>query len=223
MSSAPTSTFTVLSEEQFDARFPLLTNHLDRNASFGGCMFETYGAELQFVRRQNMDCIWTYADDDNGRLCLSSGYHLVNRIGYVISTVPIEAGHDYFVPLEVPEHEQAPPATGEVQPVRTATIDPRFTDIAKRILGIPTLETRGSDSLDFHNVGVWQVAKALQAAYRIGADSGVNAEVLAILRRFVETADDYLPDGIDDPAYSPEAELLSDARAVLAKSEGGAP
>lgn len=116
MSATRTSTLTVLSEEQFDACFPLLTNHLDSNASFGGCMFETYGAELEFVRRQNPDCIWTYMDDDNGRLCLSSGYHLVNRIGYLISTVPFEAGHDYFVPLEEPEHEQAPPATVEVQP-----------------------------------------------------------------------------------------------------------
>lgn len=113
--------------------------------------------------------------------------------------------------------------TDEVRSVHSVPIDTRLADIAKTVLGIPTLETRGADSLDFHTVGVWQVTEALQAAsLSSDAQAGINAEILAILRRFVETADDYLPDGIDDPAYSPEAELLSDARNVLAKCEGGA-
>lgn len=41
-------------------------------------------------------------------------------------------------------------------------------DIAKKELGIQTLETRKSDSLDFHDVAVWQVRAALEAAYRAG-------------------------------------------------------
>jgi hypothetical protein len=28
--------------------------------------------------------------DDDGLLCLASGYHFVNRLGYLISTVPVE-------------------------------------------------------------------------------------------------------------------------------------
>jgi hypothetical protein len=43
--------------------------------------------------------------DDDGLLCLSSGYHFVNRLGYLVSAVPIEPGQDYFVPLEEPEQE----------------------------------------------------------------------------------------------------------------------
>jgi len=31
-----------------------------------------------------------------------------------------------------------------------------LTDIALKKLRIPTLEQRGSDSLDFHNVSVWE-------------------------------------------------------------------
>ena len=111
----------------------------------------------------------------------------------------------------------------EVRPMHSVLIDNPLAEIAKTILGIPTLETRSADSLDFHTVSVWQVTEALQAASLSGAVLvGINVEILAILRRFVETADDYLPDGIDDPAYSPEAELLSAARTVLAKCEGGA-
>ena len=46
-----------------------------------------------------------------------------------------------------------------------------LADIAKRVLNIEMLETRKMDSLDFHDVAVWQVKKALEAAYRAGAAS----------------------------------------------------
>ena len=43
-----------------------------------------------------------------------------------------------------------------------------LTSIAREHLGIATLETRHSDSLDFHDVAVWQVEAALQAAFDAG-------------------------------------------------------
>jgi hypothetical protein len=46
-----------------------------------------------------------------------------------------------------------------------------FTDIAREHLNIPTLETRNSDSLDFHDVSVCGVKNALSHAYQ----AGVNA------------------------------------------------
>jgi hypothetical protein len=46
--------------------------------------------------------------------------------------------------------------------------DAELTSIAKRVLGIPTLETRGSDRLDFHEVGVQQVLAALRLAHQLG-------------------------------------------------------
>ena len=41
-----------------------------------------------------------------------------------------------------------------------------------RRLGFVTLETRRSDSLDFHDVAVWQVKEALEAAYEAGVQAG---------------------------------------------------
>ena len=35
-----------------------------------------------------------------------------------------------------------------------------LADIAKRVLNVETLETRKMDSLDFHDVAVWQLKKA---------------------------------------------------------------
>ena len=44
-------------------------------------------------------------------------------------------------------------------------------DGANNVLGIETLETRNSDSLDFHDVSVWGVEAALKAAYELGRNS----------------------------------------------------
>ena len=49
-----------------------------------------------------------------------------------------------------------------------AAIEARLEQIAKTNLRVPTLRTRHSDGLDFHEVGVWQIKRALQAAYDAG-------------------------------------------------------
>ena len=46
-----------------------------------------------------------------------------------------------------------------------------LTEIAKTHLSIETLETRNSDALDFHDVSVWGVEAALEAAYQAGLDN----------------------------------------------------
>lgn len=50
-----------------------------------------------------------------------------------------------------------------------------LTQIAQNKLGIETLETRHSDSLDFHDVAVWCLRDALEAAFNAGLDQGRNA------------------------------------------------
>lgn len=40
--------------------------------------------------------------------------------------------------------------------------------IAREILGIETLDTRKMDDLDFHDVAVWDIKAALEAAYAAG-------------------------------------------------------
>ena len=86
-----------ITEDEFDATYSLLPNHLNPNASWSygegsGCLFETYGEELAFVRSQDPRTIWTLMDGDDGDQYLVSGYHYVNRIGYLISTSPVENG-----------------------------------------------------------------------------------------------------------------------------------
>ena len=40
--------------------------------------------------------------------------------------------------------------------------------IAQSVLGIKTLETRNSDGLDFYDLAVWNIRKALVQAYEAG-------------------------------------------------------
>ena len=40
--------------------------------------------------------------------------------------------------------------------------------IARQHLGLETLETRRSDQLDFHDLAVWSIEAALQAAFEAG-------------------------------------------------------
>lgn len=55
----------------------------------------------------------------------------------------------------------------------TNTINNLFAQIAKRHLFLQTLETRNSDSLDFHEVAVWSVRDALEAAFKAGVEVGM--------------------------------------------------
>ncbi len=54
------------------------------------------------------------------------------------------------------------------------TIDQIFALIAQKHLFIETLETRNSDSLDFHDVSVWGVRSALEAAFKAGVELGAS-------------------------------------------------
>jgi len=52
--------------------------------------------------------------------------------------------------------------------METKTIEQLFQQIALNHLLIDTLETRHSDRLDFHEVSVWGIKSALQAAFDAG-------------------------------------------------------
>ena len=47
-------------------------------------------------------------------------------------------------------------------------VDAELASVARRVLDIPTLETRKSDALDFHEVSVWQLLAALRLSHRMG-------------------------------------------------------
>lgn len=52
------------------------------------------------------------------------------------------------------------------------TRDETIERIAAETLGIDILKTRGRDRLDYHDLGVTQLRKALEEAYEAGKNSG---------------------------------------------------
>jgi hypothetical protein len=100
-----------LNEDDFDEQYPLLENHVNPDASWSigsqrGCLFETYGKELEFVLQQDPRNVWTLVEGDSGDLWVISGMHLVNRIGYLVSTVPVPADQFIQVHIETPNETE---------------------------------------------------------------------------------------------------------------------
>jgi hypothetical protein len=54
-------------------------------------------------------------------------------------------------------------------------IDKLLADIASKHLDIETLQTRKSDRLDFHEVAVWTLRDALEAAFNAGVEQARQA------------------------------------------------
>lgn len=82
-----------MNDDQFFEHYKPIQNHLVADAPEGGCMFETYGPELEFVKSQEPNKIWTVIEVD-GLFYYSAGYHHVNRMGYLITEVPWETGEE---------------------------------------------------------------------------------------------------------------------------------
>ena len=105
MSSIKERKFLEISLDDFFDKYKPIENHLDDNRSFNGCMFETYGEELEFVKSQDPSTIWMYGDGDDGGTYIWSGWGFVNRIGYFITSIPYEDDTDYQIQVLYDDEE----------------------------------------------------------------------------------------------------------------------
>lgn len=109
-------TFVTLTEDEFYERFNPIKNHFYENpedCSFDGCMFETYGKELDHINwsrtdEVNKSRIWTILDCE-GKLYITSGYHYVNRFGYLITEESVPEGIEYSVDPDEGEMNETGP------------------------------------------------------------------------------------------------------------------
>ena len=53
-------------------------------------------------------------------------------------------------------------------------LNPLISEIAVKFLGVKNLETQHSDALDFHDLAVWNLKAALEAAFNAGYKSVQN-------------------------------------------------
>jgi hypothetical protein len=85
--------FVELTFDEWVDQYRPVVNQFDPNASFqdesgNGIMFETYGDEIEFVKKQDPATIWMYGSGDDGGLYIWNGWGFVNRLGYFITEVP---------------------------------------------------------------------------------------------------------------------------------------
>lgn len=91
-----------ITEDEFMEYHPIV-NHFDENAGFEGCLFETFGPELEYVAKQDPKHVWTFISGDGGDE-VTTGVHIVNRVGYLITEVPWE--EELYCSLEGGEQDE---------------------------------------------------------------------------------------------------------------------
>lgn len=55
---------------------------------WGGHGLETFGEDLEIVRRYDRAFLWTVVDGDSGDQWITTGFHYVNRVCYLITEKP---------------------------------------------------------------------------------------------------------------------------------------
>lgn len=78
--------------DEWKEKYKPVTNHLNNDDQI---FFETFGDDLAHVvnvAKEDPRKIWTIVDGDDSTYIIN-GYHLVNRINYIITEVPFEGDH----------------------------------------------------------------------------------------------------------------------------------
>jgi hypothetical protein len=98
-----------LTDEEFDKLYTPQTNHIlwakyegiynkEDITSFGGCMYETFGEEVEYVHTMAKEGRVATIVDEDGDMYIYSGYWRFNRMGYLVLDKPIE--QEFIVKLD---------------------------------------------------------------------------------------------------------------------------
>lgn len=80
----------IITEEEFYNSFIPVKNHIIDDASWSGCLFETYGTEIDYcyALAKSKNVVWTVLETSEDYIFnIVSGFHLVNRLGFLITEI----------------------------------------------------------------------------------------------------------------------------------------
>jgi hypothetical protein len=221
-----TDTIIQLTEEEFAARYPLRTNHLNPTAGWAnrqgiGCLFETYSAELAFLHQQNPRTVWTLLDDGDGGQYVESGFHLVNRIGYLVSTVPVP--ERMVIQVSIPTQSE--------DAVKMHTPEPWFVQLSDHpggllIKPIPGQVVAQCDEVPEMEANARRICAAVNACEGIGTQAlerGIIADLRRLLGELVTAAGDLdaAIDGVTDQFHAERARLNATIQATQSAIDAG--
>ena len=86
-----------ISYEKWLEKYRPVKNSFAADAPYDGYMFEIYGTDFEFVRRQPAEKIWTLIDDGDRNQAIYSGCHYVDRIGYFVTEVPYPSNRIFCI------------------------------------------------------------------------------------------------------------------------------
>jgi hypothetical protein len=92
-------TVRLITWDEFETEFKPRQNLLTKRSDYNGWKYETYGDHEAFIRmfaQTNPENVWTIMDGDEG-IIIGSGWHYVNRMGYIITELPYKAGQSVTV------------------------------------------------------------------------------------------------------------------------------
>ncbi len=87
--------------DTFELLFKPAQNHLTKESSFDGRMFETFGQDAKYVQLIEQAApgrVWTILDGEE--MVIVSGMRWSNRLGYLVTEYPTTDGLDFIVSLD---------------------------------------------------------------------------------------------------------------------------
>lgn len=86
--------------ETWQKRYQPVLNHVSRNTAIEGHVFLPSGADLDYVRSQSRDKVWSFIVCDEGKKpvwLISEGYHFVNLMGYLVTQNAFDTVKTYAI------------------------------------------------------------------------------------------------------------------------------
>lgn len=87
--------------DRWESEFTPVKNSANPGANANGALFETFGADLEKVLaklKTEPEKVWTMVEAENDKWYISPGYHLVNRVGYLLTEKALDSKN--------PKHER---------------------------------------------------------------------------------------------------------------------
>ena len=81
-------------------KFRPIPNHLTLNTAIDGHVFLPQGTDLEYVRAQPRDRVWSFVVCDDGRKpvwLIAAGFHVVNLMGYLVTQKAFDPSATYDV------------------------------------------------------------------------------------------------------------------------------
>ncbi len=79
--------------EDFVEQYIPVLNHIDENAGYGGCLFETFGEEREYIWKlftnpESKHYVWTLIEGEYESLYIVPGFSIIDRLGFMITEKP---------------------------------------------------------------------------------------------------------------------------------------